>query len=84
MEAATTVGSTWIGEEDAPSVEDLHTELSWLLDDAVVSIACDGGEGGSGWRDAERRLLQRSPPEHLESCVVTMREGLEELGEKIK
>jgi hypothetical protein len=77
---ATLAGNRWAaaGEADAPSVEDLHTELSWLLDDAVAGVI---DSSSAAWQQKSWREIQRT-----ESAVVVgaaeiyLKESLEELG----
>ena len=81
---ASDVGATWQGQQDAPSVEDLHTELSWLLDDTVVGMrqAPEDPWKVTTWRDLEKQIQyststsSRLPP----ATEVYLRESLEDLG----
>jgi len=82
---AASAGSSWAEEDDGPSPEDLRTELSWLLDDAVAAIS-RGGEGTAAewhqesWRDIERGL-RSEPHGAFNTWAVRLREPLDELGE---
>lgn len=77
---AALAGAAWVDEPDAPSVEDLDTELSWLLDDAVVGVRSPGDDEWQqqSWRDVERSLRLRGEPG--KETEVSLREPLEELG----
>ena len=77
---AAAVGSSWSNEPDAPSVEDLHTELSWLLDDTVVGVKSPGDTTWQqkSWRDIERSLRLKGEPSG--DAEISLREPIEELG----
>ncbi|KAL4430761.1 hypothetical protein ABPG75_006017 [Micractinium tetrahymenae] len=75
------VGISWEQEDDGPSVEDLQTELSWLLDDALAAMARPGGNWRpTSWRQLERDLRLRAPLREA-ACqyLVQLREPLEAL-----
>ncbi|KAL4420380.1 hypothetical protein ABPG77_002320 [Micractinium sp. CCAP 211/92] len=77
------VGTSWEREDDGPSVEDLQTELGWLLDDALAAMARPGGDWRpTSWRQLERDLRLR-PPLADAACqyLVQLREPLELLCE---
>lgn len=82
LQRASEVGESWTQQDDGPSQEDLVTELSWLLDDAVAEEATGGVGAGAGvsWRQLERELRMDSD-RGVEGRLVVLREGLEYLGE---
>ncbi len=79
-QSATLAGTKWAaaGEADAPSVEDLHTELSWLLDDVVAGLreSSSAAWQQKSWRDIERAEAGPS----MGAAEINLRESLEELG----
>lgn len=79
---ATLAGTKWAatGEADAPSVEDLHTELSWLLDDAVAGVVDSSSAAWQQktWREVER--AEAGSAAVVGAAEIYLRESLEELG----
>jgi hypothetical protein len=77
---ATFAGTKWeaAGEADAPSVEDLHTELSWLLDDVVAGVreSPSATWQQKSWRDIERVEAAAE----VAVAEMHLRESLEKLG----
>jgi hypothetical protein len=77
---ATLAGSRWAaaGEADAPSVEDLHTELAWLLDDAVAGVR---DSASAAWQQKSWREIERAESGAVVGASeIYLRESLEELG----
>lgn len=71
----------WQNKKDAPCVEDLKTELSWLLDDAVAGIRrTQQPWEARAWRDIERQLSTKDIM-NASQVEVQLRESLDELGE---
>jgi hypothetical protein len=71
--------ASWKNMKDMPTMEDLETELAWLLDDCVVAVKFlpDGGWNSTSWRELERRLQSYDDG----GIEVQLRESLEKLGE---
>jgi len=87
-ELASSAGKSWEGDKDAPSVEDLQTELSWLLDDAVADISFKGDPAPERtWRDLERQIAVHPDGQgtvavsNEEDYTLNLRESIEYLGE---
>jgi hypothetical protein len=75
---AAAAGARWDGEPDAPTAEDLQTELVWLLDDAVAGLRPQGNDAwkAKAWRDIERGEAE----EGSDALEVNLRESVEGLG----
>ena len=88
VQQAALAGTKWAaaGEADAPSVEDLHTELSWLLDDSVAGVRTSSSAAWQqkSWRDIERTEAVAGAKEAEGAAEIHLRESLEELGTLIK
>ena len=71
--------ASWKNMKDMPTMEDLETELAWLLDDCVAAVKFlpDGGWNSTSWRELERRLKLYDGG----GAEVQLRESLEKLGE---
>lgn len=78
---AAAAGAAWAGESDAPSVDDLATELSWLLDDAVAGLRPQGASiwQAKAWREIERGEA-REDAAAAAALEVSLRESVEGLG----
>lgn len=83
---ATLAGTQWAaaGEADAPSVEDLHTELSWLLDDVVAGVRTSPSAAWQqkSWREIERveAAAVGAASGGCGAAEIHLRESLEGLG----
>ena len=78
-ERATSAATGWAGEQDAPSAEDLQTELSWLLDDAVAGLRMSEAAPWQpqSWLDIEKKV---GAPPPTTTTEIHLREPLKELG----
>lgn len=73
--------ASWKNMKDMPTMEDLETELAWLLDDCVAAVKFlpDGVWNSTSWRELERRLQSYDDA----GAEVQLRESLEKLGEYV-
>ncbi|PRW58532.1 hemK methyltransferase family member 1 [Chlorella sorokiniana] len=82
QQQAEAVGDSWLASDpDGPTTEDLQTELSWLLDDALAALARPGADWRPAtWQQVERDL-RRGGPLADAACqyMVQLREPLEAL-----